>query len=143
MCTAGNTYKVENTTNDPFYSVKFEFLSGTEVKEGGYDVFKYTLPAAVVADMKNMQVEAKASTDSRTYDLACDFTSPAGCGSPVGDDAFSVSFDGAVDNGDGTYTLKFKVYVFGEHGLSHVSFSLPEGQTAGGLDGNYVTEGCE
>ncbi|MBN2117197.1 MAG: carboxypeptidase regulatory-like domain-containing protein [Anaerolineales bacterium] len=142
MCTTGNTYKVE-TTNNPFYSVKFNFASGTEVKDGGYDIFKYTLPADVVAAMTSMQVEVKAATDSRTYNLTCDFTSPEGCGSPVGDDAYAVSFDGAVDNGDGTYTLKFKVYVYGEHGLSHVSFSLPEGQTAGGLTGSYTTEGCE
>jgi len=74
MCTAGNTYQIENTTNSPFYSVKFEFASGTEVKNGNYDVFKYTLPADVVAAMTSMQVEAKASTDARTYNLACNFT---------------------------------------------------------------------
>ncbi|HMB22992.1 MAG TPA: SdrD B-like domain-containing protein, partial [Anaerolineales bacterium] len=141
-CTAGNTYNVENTTNSPFYSVKFEFASGAEVKGGGYDVFKYTLSADVVASMTSMQIEAKASTDSRTYDLACDFTSPAGC-APVGDDTYSVQFVGATDNGDGTYTLKFKVYVYGEHGLSHVSFGLPEGQVAGGITGSYTTESCE
>ncbi len=92
--------------------------------------------------MESMQVEAKAAEDSRTYDLACDFTNPLGCGAPVGDEAYSVSFDGATDNGDGTYTLTFTVTVLGQHGLSHVSFSLPEGQTAGGVEGNYTSEAC-
>jgi hypothetical protein len=142
MCTAGNTYQIENTTNNPFYSVKFEFASGAEVKNGSYDVFKYTLPADVVAAMTTMQVEAKAATDARTYNLACNFAGTDACG-PVGDDAYSVSFVGATNNGDGTYTLKFKVYVYGTNGLSHVAFSLPEGQTAGGLPGNYTNEGCE
>jgi hypothetical protein len=144
ICTAGgNTYTVENTTNNPFYSVKFNFASGTEVKEGSADTFKYTLPTDVVAAMTNMQVEAKAATDSRIYDLACDFTSPLGCGEPVLDELYAVSFDGALDNGDGTTTLTFTVYVKGQHGLSHVAFSLPEGQTAGGVDANYTTEICE
>ena len=142
VCTAGNTYTVENTTNNPFYSVKFNFASGTEVKEGGYDTFTYTLPADVVAAMTSMQVEVKAATDSRTYDLACDFTSVAGCDA-VSDDAYEVMFGGALDNGDGTYTLMFTVSVFGQHGLSHVSFSLPEGQTAGGLTGNYTSDVCK
>ena len=99
-CTAGNTYTVENTTTNPFYSVKFEFASGTEVKGGSYDVFKYTLPADVVVGtdvtpkMTSMQVEAKASTDSRTYTLTCDFASPTGCAA-VGDDAYSIQFVGA------------------------------------------------
>ena len=142
VCTAGNTYTVENTTNNPFYSVKFNFASGTEVKEGGYDTFTYTLPADMVAAMTSMQVEVKAATDSRTYDLACDFTSVAGCDA-VSDDAYEVMFGGALDNGDGTYTLMFTVTVYGQHGLSHVSFSLPEGQTAGGLNGSYTSDVCE
>ncbi len=143
VCTAGNTYTVENTTNNPFYSVKFNFASGTEVKEGGYDTFQYTLPADVVAAMTTMQVEVKAATDSRTYDLACDFTSMTPCGGEPSDDLFAVLFDGALDNGDGTYTLTFTVSVFGQHGLSHVAFSLPEGQTAGGVTENYTADVCQ
>ncbi len=143
VCTAGNNYQVENTTNNPFYSVKFNFASGTEVKEGAMDTFKFALPADVVASMTDMQVEVKAATDSRIYDLSCDFTSAEACGLPVGDDAYAVSFDGAQDNGDGSYTLTFTTYVYGQHGLSHVSFSLPEGQIAGGLDeGGYTTGDC-
>jgi hypothetical protein len=142
VCTAGNTYTVENTTNNPFYSVKFNFASGTEVKDGGYDTFKYTLPADVVAAMTGMQVEVKAGTDSRTYDLTCDFTNPLGCSGQVFDELYGVSFDSSLDNGDGTYTLLFTVFVYGQHGLSHVAFSLPEGQTAGGLTENYTSEVC-
>lgn len=143
VCTAGNLYNVENTTNNPFYSVKFEFIAGSEVKNGAMDTFRYTLPSDVVASMSEMQVEVKASTDSRTYDLFCDFTSSEACGLPVGDDTYAVSFDGAQDNGDGTYTLTFTIYVYGDRGLSHVSFSLPEGQFAGGLDeGSYTSGDC-
>ncbi|MBI3161894.1 MAG: hypothetical protein HYZ23_05265, partial [Chloroflexi bacterium] len=143
VCKAGNTYSVENTTNNPFYSVKFNFTSGTEVKGGGYDTFEYTLPADVVQAMTSMRVEVKAATDSRTYDLVCDFANPLGCGGePASDELYAVSFNGATDNGDGTYTLTFTVYVKGSHGLSHVSFGLPEGQTAGGLNGNYTSEAC-
>ncbi|PKN92375.1 MAG: hypothetical protein CVU44_14650 [Chloroflexi bacterium HGW-Chloroflexi-6] len=107
------------------------------------DTFRYTLPADVVASMTDMQVEIKAATDSRTYHLGCDFTSAEACGLPVGDDAYAVSFDGAQDNGDGTYTLTFTTYVYEQHGLSHVSFSLPEGQIARGLgEGTYTSGGC-
>lgn len=142
-CTAGNAYAVENPTNNPFYSVKFEFVSGTEVKNGAYEIFKYTLPKDVVAAMTEMQVEVKAATEARIYELACDFTGAAGCGLPVGDDAYAVSFDGAADNGDDTYTLTFTVFVYSNHGLSHVSFSLPEGEAAGSLEGDYTAEACK
>jgi len=63
-CSPGNTYTVENATENPFHSIKFNFASGNEVKNGGSDVFKYTLPADVVAAMTSMQVEAKAATES-------------------------------------------------------------------------------
>jgi len=141
VCTPNNTYKVENTTKRPFYSVKFEFASGTEVKNGGSDTFKYTLPKAVVEAMTSMQVEAKAARISRTFDLACDFTSAQSCG-PVGDDQFSFTFNGATDTGDGNYILSFTVVVKGNRGLSHVSFGLPQGQTAGGVTKSYTTEVC-
>ena len=118
------------------------FASGNEVNNGGYETFKYTLPAEIVQAMTEMQVEVKAATDQRTYTLACDFTNPLGCGDPVGDEAYSVSFDGATDNGDGSYTLAFTVTVFDKFALSHTSFSLPEGQTAGGLTETFTAETC-
>lgn len=142
VCTAGNTYTVENAASDPFYSVKFNFASGTEVKEGGSDTFKYTLPADVVAAMTNMQVEVMAAGDSRTYDLTCGFTNPLGCGGPVSDELYSVSFDGALDNGDGTYTLTFTVINYSPNALVHTSFSLPDGQTAGGVTTSFTSEIC-
>jgi hypothetical protein len=142
VCSAGNTYGVENATNDPFYSVKFNFVSGNDVKEGGSDTFKYTLPADVVAAMTNMQVEVKAAENSRNSTLICDFTNALGCGAPVSDELYSVSFDGAQDNGDGTFTLAFTVINTSPDALVHVAFSLPEGQTAGGMTESFTSEIC-
>lgn len=141
VCTPNNTYKVENTTKRPFYSVKFEFTSGAEVKNGGSDTFKYTLPKSVVESMTSMQVEAKAARVSRTFNLACDFTSPQSCG-PVGDDQYAFTFNGATDTGDGNYILSFTVVVHGNRGLSHVSFGLPQGQKAGDVTKSYTSEVC-
>lgn len=66
VCTAGNAYFVENTTN-PFCSVKLNFAASAEAKESGYDTFEYTLPSDMVAAMESMQAEVKAATDARTY----------------------------------------------------------------------------
>ena len=140
VCSAGNTYTVENTTN-PFCSVKFNAAEGAEIKEGGAETFTYTLPDDAVAGMTNMQVEVKAGEDSRVCDLVCDFMGLGGC-EPVSDELFGVSFDGAQANEDDTFTLRFTVTVYGQHALSHVAFSLPEGQTAGDLTGEYSTASC-
>jgi hypothetical protein len=134
---------VENATSDPFYGVKFNFASGTDVKDGGFESFKYTLPTEVVAAMTKMQVEVMAADASRTYELACAFTNPLGCGGAVSDELYSVSFDSALDNGDGTTTLTFTVINHTPDALAHVAFSLPEGQTAGGVtDNSFTSEIC-
>ncbi|MFC1879773.1 hypothetical protein ACFLZW_07645, partial [Chloroflexota bacterium] len=135
VCSAANTYNVENPTNSPFYGIKFEFASGAEVKNGNSDIFKVTLPADVVQAMTSVQMEAKAAGDvaiSQMVLQGCDFTSPLPCGEPIKEGEFSFAFNGAVDNGDGTYTLRFEVYVYGEHGLSHVTIGLPDGVVPSG-----------
>lgn len=143
VCTPGNTYTVENPTNNPYYSVKFNYASGTEVKNGGYDTFQYTLPKDAVAALTQMQVTAKAATNERTVVLKCDFTDPLGCGDPVydPDHLFGFQFSGATDNGDGTLTLTFQVFVFGDNGLSHAAFELPAGLTAG-VPASYQAQSC-
>ena len=144
VCTAGNTYAVENPAAAPFNSVKFSFTSGTAVNMGGYDTFKYSLPTDQVAALTSVQVEVTAGSSTKVLELTGDFTSPLGGGEPLGDDEgkYAVSFMGATDNGDGTTTLAFDVYVKGQDGLSSVAFGLPEGQTAGGVTESFTTEAC-
>jgi hypothetical protein len=57
---SATNYKVENTTNNPFYSIKFE-SQGEGIRDGQSEVFSYTLPAGVsIPD--TITVEAKYST---------------------------------------------------------------------------------
>ena len=140
-----NNYGVENPTNNPFYSIKFNYQSGTEIKNGEYEIFQYTLPADVVQGMTSIQMEAKAATDVGTVTLeGCDFTKPFPCGDPVTDGTglFAFQFAGSTDNGDGTYTLNFWVYVFGNNGLSHASFGLPEGVVPASPTNTYDAVVC-
>ena len=58
----GRNYEVENPTNNPFYGIKFDFVSGEEIKNGDYDIFVYTLRASDWDPDDPLQVEAKAST---------------------------------------------------------------------------------
>ena len=99
--------------------------------------------------MTSMQIEVKAASDQQdagaeTLTLESDFTSPAGFGEPVRDTngLYGVTFDGSIDNNDGTMTLRFTIYVTNKYGLSHVSFGLPEGQTALNMESTYTTEQC-
>jgi hypothetical protein len=144
ICNAGNSYNVENTTDNPFYGVKYNYASGTEVKEGGFDTFAYQLPADIVSGMSSIQIEVKAGTESRIISLEEDFSAEIGIGEPIkdADGLYGVSFIGATDNGDGTLTLKFTIYVFGQQSLSHVTFGLPEGQVALNMEGSYTSEQC-
>lgn len=56
--TAGKSYHIENTTNNPFYSIKFETI-GEGIKFGQSDVFCYTLPTAVAYGQTSLQIQAK------------------------------------------------------------------------------------
>ena len=130
VCTTGNTYNIENTTNNPFYSVKFNAAGGTEISNGKSEFFQFALPKSVVAGMTSMQVEVKAATNSQVITLACDFTDSIGCGTVNSiDNEYSVTFLGATESGD-NYILTFQVYVESKFALSHASFELPQGQLA-------------
>ncbi len=140
-----NNYGVESPTNNPFYGIKFEYQSGTEVKNGNYEEFKITLPADAVAAMTSVQLEAKAAGDVGLLTLeGCDFTSPLACGEPTLDPNgyFAFYFMGAVDNGDGTYTLTFWVQNQTNHGLSHATIGLPAGVVPTTPTNNYQSEVC-
>jgi len=139
-----NTYGIE-ITNNPFYGIKFEYQSGTEVKNGDSDEFRFTVTADEAAAMTSVQVEAKAGTLQGIATLeGCDFTSELPCGDPVRDPDgyFAFYFMGAVDNGDGTLTLVFQVQNMTEFGLSHATFGLPSGAVPSAPTGNYQSEIC-
>jgi hypothetical protein len=143
VCSANNTYKVENPTNNPFYGIKFEFQSGVDVRDGSYDHFEVTLPADVVQGMTSIQLEAKSATNTSIVTLEADFTSPFGGGEPIASESglHGFAFMGAVDNGDGTYTLSFKVVVYDTQALSHVTIGLPAGAVPS-ESGSYTSESC-
>jgi len=140
-----NTYTVENPTENPFYSIKFNFASGTEVKDSNYDEFSYTIPYDQAAAMTSMQLEAKAGQDQGSVPIdTCSFAEGLRCG-PVQteDHLFAFTFMGATDNGDGTVTLTFQVQNYSNHGLSHASFGLPDGVVPTTPEsGNYTSKVC-
>jgi hypothetical protein len=65
-------YTVENGTNNPFYSIKFEGVGINGYKNGVEDIFTYDLSAYEYSTMKTLKVSAKAATTTGTvmFDLA-------------------------------------------------------------------------
>jgi uncharacterized protein YegL len=119
-----NQYTVENTTNRPFHSIKYEFKSGDEIKKGGWDEFSFTLSKAEAEALTEVKIQAKAGRATGTATLTgCDFAGAATCG-PVSNSRFDFSFQGATDDGD-TVTLTFRVTNNRRNGLSHVAIGLP------------------
>jgi hypothetical protein len=141
-----NTYNVENPTNNPFHGIKFEYQSGTEVRDGDFDEFTIVLTTEQAAALTNVPMEAKAATNVGQVTLEnCAFDQPLPCaGEPVQDENgyFAFTFMGAEDNGDGTMTLTFHVYNFTSHGLSHATIGLPDGVEPTAPTGNYQSEVC-
>lgn len=140
-----NTYGVENPTNNPFYGIKFEYQSGTEIKNGNMDEFKITVTAAEAAAMTSVQLEAKAADFVGTLTLeGCAFNEGLPCGEPVrdADGYFAFYFMGAQDNGDGTMTLTFQVQNLTNRGLSHATIGLPAGVIPSAPGGNYQSQVC-
>jgi hypothetical protein len=139
-----NQYTVENTTNNPFYGIKFNYASGTEIKDSNYDEFKYTLTKAQAVAMTSIQLEAKAGQDVGTATLDnCQFADGLICG-PIQSEnhLFGFSFMGATDNGNDTVTLTFQVQVYSKFGLSHATFGLPAGVIPSSPTGNYESKVC-
>ncbi len=101
------SYAVENTTNNPYYSIKFNATQGG-FGLGTYDVFVFTLPAGVSYDGANIPVRIKAGRILNNLDLstAC----VGGSGGPVTPDTSSVVnvevtwiFDYVLPGGTGCY----------------------------------------
>jgi hypothetical protein len=114
-----NTYGVE-ITNNPFPGIKFEYRSGTEVKNGAYDEFRVTLSAAQAAsaDLTAIQVEVKAATLQEIATI--------GTGEPTHAESGNYAFQltQVIENDDGSVTLVFWVYNYTNHGISHVTIGL-------------------
>jgi len=139
-----NSYGVE-ITNNPFYGIKFNYQSGTEVKDSDYDLFTVVIPSDQAASIQSLQMEAKAGEIVGMATIeACAFNQPLGC-DPVVDDThqFSFAFQGATDNGNGTMTLTFQVQNFTSFGLSHATIGLPDGLVPSEPgNGSYESKVC-
>lgn len=138
-----NQYGVEIATDNPFYGIKYNYQSGTEIRDGGFDEFRFTLPADQVNAMTSIQLEAKAGeiVGQGTLDN-CQFNAFAPCERALESNGFFFTFQGAVDNGDGTMTLAFYVQNMNGFGLSHATFGLPGGVVPTNPSGNYQSEVC-
>jgi len=66
--TAQHRYSVENPTQNPFYSIKFETI-GEGPALGGMDVFTYTLPTAAFEGQTSLRIQVKAATCTYAVDL--------------------------------------------------------------------------
>ncbi|MBD3249056.1 hypothetical protein GF336_03350 [Candidatus Woesearchaeota archaeon] len=62
-----NNYEVENPTNNPFYSIKYETL-GEGVRDGGYDIFSFTLDQDISYPIT---LQAKAATYQESAQIDC------------------------------------------------------------------------
>jgi len=114
------SYEVECPTKDPFdpiQSIKYETSEDEDgVKNGGYDIFEFTLPYD--PGVYPIQIQAK----SAWYDGQVTLYNPGDTGT---DDGHVFEFLSKTVNGDGTVTYQFKVTNNNDKGLSHVSISLP------------------
>jgi hypothetical protein len=137
-----NQYHVESPTNRPFYGIKYEFQSGTEIKHGLWDEYKLTLTQAEAEALSSVRIQAKAGRNFASSMLwNCDFAGTEVCG-PVGSANVKFSFQGAQDNGDGTLTLTFRVENGRRYAISHVLIGLPDGVTPSTPTDKYQSEVC-
>jgi len=72
-------YNVENPTNNPFYSIKFETI-GEGIKNGQCDTFQFTLPSGVAQYAVQVQAKASTSTQGGTFENNCSFRDPVDMG---------------------------------------------------------------
>lgn len=68
-----NSYNVENPTNNPYYSIKFETI-GEGVKNGQCDVFRYIIPTDDAEAMSEITIHAKAANIEGEVTLDVDYT---------------------------------------------------------------------
>ena len=137
-----NQYNVENMTNNPFHSIKYEFKSGDEIKNGTWDEFSFTISKEEAETLDKVTLQAKAGWTKGTATLSgCDFTGTATCG-PVSNRNFDFSFQGATDNGS-SVTLTFRVKNNRGGGMEYVAIGLPEGVEPIWPEDSYQSEVCQ
>ncbi|MFK8057657.1 MAG: T9SS type A sorting domain-containing protein [Saprospiraceae bacterium] len=64
------SYNVENTTNNPYYSIKFE-SDDDGFEPGTKEIFAYTIPAGVEYNEVEILVKAATNRDEMTLSLIC------------------------------------------------------------------------
>lgn len=115
--------KVENPTNNPFYSIKFEMKDG--YKDGATVDFSYTITAEEFASLTTIRVQAKAGEFIGYAIFDAD-----GCGENpdcvlVTED-FTFTFMQATTSGDNT-TVTFLIANNSSNIIDFVSIAVPEG----------------
>lgn len=73
-------YLIENPTNNPFYSIKFESV-GEGIKNGEMETFTYTLPSGAPV-LNPLKVQVKASTSTYLVSMSTTNCSTPGGGTP-------------------------------------------------------------
>jgi len=68
------SYFVENPTNNPYYSIKFETLDEDGVKNGQCDIFRYIIPTDDAEAMTEITIQAKAAQIIGEVTLYVDYT---------------------------------------------------------------------
>jgi len=76
-------YIVENPTNNPFYSIKYETEDDEGIKNGVDDVFRYIIPTDDAEDMTELTIQAKAANIIGEVTFTVDYT--ATCNDSDGD----------------------------------------------------------
>lgn len=114
-------YGIENPTNNPFYSVKFEAKKAEEYKNGASDTFSFTIPASDYENLSTLRVQAKAarSVGAVTFDLNACSPKPAAC--LIEGNGANFAFTGANDNGDGTTTVNLMIQNLAEEDVNSIT----------------------
>lgn len=87
---AYNNYDVENPTNNPFYSIKYETI-GEGVKNWGFDIFEFTVDEDIGDYPVNMK--AKAGSKQGAATINCDIPVSEDCGNDQDNDGYTDDVD--------------------------------------------------
>ena len=105
------SYGVENPTNNPFYSIKFE-TNGEGIKNGEMEIFRFTL-AASAPILSTIKVQVKSSTNKYNLELStanCDNNNGGGTGDcnniTITDGPGSINISGL----DGAFSSSVQVF---------------------------------
>ncbi|MFB9863494.1 T9SS type A sorting domain-containing protein [Rufibacter immobilis] len=125
-------YKVENTTNNPFYSVKFEATNAEGYKNGKSDTFSYELTAAEFAKLTTIMVQAKAAGIIGKVTFNAKGCNPAPCEKP---NVTLAGPDTICNLSDEAYTFRVSNP---QAGVTY-SFQVPEGLAIEEQGADFIT----